>query len=122
MTLDRHHRRWTVSSRCSSGTCVGVQIIEDSVLIADTKQLADPTMTVLSVHAADWAVFVDGLKGSPDRLGQATLSWKQLPEGDIELAARDIDAPLRFSEGEWNAFLAGVKSGEFDVVQNGSSV
>lgn len=55
---------WRKSSRCESSMCIGVNITDDGVLIANTANLADR---------------------------------------------------LAFTRGEWAAFVAGVRNGEFDV-------
>ncbi|NUR73357.1 MAG: DUF397 domain-containing protein [Hamadaea sp.] len=55
---------WRRSRRCDSGTCVEVAVLDDEVLVRDSKD----------------------------------------PHGPV----------LRYSRAEWQAFLAGVREGEFD--------
>ncbi|WP_227979030.1 DUF397 domain-containing protein [Nocardia spumae] len=109
--------QWFTSTRTNNGNqCVEVRFDGPAVLIRDSKYRRDPANRperepVIIVDAGVWMEFlrtVDDIGGSahvrtrPDRAG-GTVLW----HGDTE---------LRFTAGEWWAFVAGVRDGEFDRI------
>lgn len=51
---------WRISSACSSGGCVAVQVTEGTVRVKDTK--TGDAQTLLTFDAEEWRAFVAGVK------------------------------------------------------------
>jgi len=51
---------WHRSRRCGDGACVEVAVFGDEVWVRDSK---DPTGPVLRFSRAEWAAFLDGVRG-----------------------------------------------------------
>lgn len=104
-------RGWFKSSfSTASGDCVEVRFDADVVQVRDTKdQGSGPVVTV---DAAVWDDFLlQLLSGSVEADGPLTVLTG--PRGGTLLRARDDDAALRFTRGEWEMFMRGVRAGEF---------
>jgi hypothetical protein len=97
---------WRTSSRSSNGEqCVEVAPTADAVLVRHSKHPADGT---IAFSFPAWEEFLravlDGPAASVDTDGTDTL-----------VSSPDNGVVLRFDEGEWHAFLAGVRNREFDL-------
>ena len=59
--LGRNSRRaaWRRSSRCLNSGCVEIQVVDDAVLVRDSKVDGG---SVLSYTHEEWAAFVEGVK------------------------------------------------------------
>ncbi|MBL1073209.1 DUF397 domain-containing protein [Nocardia sp. 2] len=107
---------WFTSTRTNNGNqCVEVRFDGAAVLIRDSKYRRNPAHRtedepVITVTASEWMRFLDTLLDRaviPDDLTAHTG-----PDGHTTLSRGGID--LVYTPGEWQAFLAGVRDGEFD--------
>lgn len=97
------HPAWRTSSRSSNGEqCVEVAPTADGVLVRHSMRHGDGT---IAFTFPAWEEFLRAaLDGRISRDGTDTLVSS--PHTGVE---------LRFDEGEWQAFLAGVRDREFDL-------
>ncbi|MFI9009270.1 DUF397 domain-containing protein [Actinosynnema sp. NPDC053489] len=104
-------RGWFKSSfSTASGDCVEVRFDGDSVLVRDTKDRGSGP--VITVDAPRWDDFLRRLQaGSPDADG--ALAVLPAPRGGVVLRASHDGTSLRYTRGEWEMFLRGVRAGEF---------
>lgn len=104
-------RGWFKSSfSTASGDCVEVRFDGDVVQVRDTKdQGAGP---VITLDAAVWDDFLRQLLSGPVEADGA-LAVLPEPRGGAVLRARDNGAALRYTRGEWEMFMRGVRAGEF---------
>ncbi|MEU0542554.1 DUF397 domain-containing protein [Nocardia sp. NPDC005978] len=115
---------WFTSSRTNNGNqCVEVRFDGGAVFIRDSKFRRDPARCpadepIITVSAAEWMRFLDGLRGASapasDRAAARTLIAR--PAAGGHTALRHGDTGLVYTPGEWEAFLAGARDGEFDRV------
>ncbi|MFD5175691.1 DUF397 domain-containing protein [Nocardia sp. NPDC058379] len=105
---------WFTSSRSNNGNqCVEVRFDGDIVQIRDSKFRRDPYNAgldepIITVETALWTAFLHCLLSTrrhPDLVAQVA------PDGSATL--RHDDVLLRFTAGEWQAFVAGVRDDEF---------
>ncbi|MGQ0841334.1 DUF397 domain-containing protein [Actinokineospora sp.] len=102
---------WRKSSySTATGNCVEVAPDADSVFIRHSKHPAAGTIAFW--HPA-WATFVRDARngGLTSTNGVATITKIGT---DTLVTSLTTTVELRFDEGEWTAFLAGVADGEFD--------
>lgn len=102
---------WFKSSfSTASGDCVEVRFDGHVVQVRDTKdQGAGP---VITVEAPAWDDFLRRLvSGSVEADG--ALAVLPGPRGGAILRARDGETALRYTGGEWEMFMRGVRAGEF---------
>jgi hypothetical protein len=105
------HTTWRKSSySTATGDCVEVAPTADSVAIRHSKH---PAAGMIAFPHRSWTAFVrevseDGLTGAN---GVASLTEIGT---DTLVTSLTTDVELRFDDGEWSAFLAGVADGEFD--------
>ncbi|WP_116051833.1 DUF397 domain-containing protein [Amycolatopsis palatopharyngis] len=112
-------RDWFKSrSSSSTGSCVEVKFDGDRVLIRDSKNRLNSASSpdlepVITVTAAQWAVFLDEftLRVAP-QAGRA-LSVETTPGGGTVLRAIEDGTTLTYTAAEWQSFLDGVRAGEF---------
>jgi hypothetical protein len=104
-------RGWFKSSfSTASGDCVEVRFDGDVVQVRDTKDQG--TGPAITLDAAAWDDFLlQLLSGSVEADG--ALAVLPEPRGGAMLRARDNDATLRYTRGEWEMFMRGVRAGEF---------
>lgn len=112
---------WFTSSRSNNGNqCVEVRFDGEAVLIRDSKYRRNPANRpadepIITVTASEWTTFLEHLttRRTPAVAGGArTLLAYTAPAGDATL--RHGDTTLTYTPAEWDAFLAGVRAGEFD--------
>lgn len=134
---------WTTSSFSDGGAnCVVVgRDTTDRVGLRDSKV---PDLPAIIISAEAWSRFIDALKATPADHRPTTFSptkaelydldlsgvtWATLSAGPtverIEIADLPSEAiavrtpasqtTLRYTRGEWDAFVRGVKAGQFDV-------
>lgn len=90
--------QWRRASCCASGTCVEVAKDGDHFLVRDAK---NPDGAMHSYTAAEWN-------------GGACVTAAKVGERYLLRDSKAPDtAPLSFSEKEWQAFVTGVKAGDF---------
>ncbi|ROP36711.1 DUF397 domain-containing protein [Saccharothrix texasensis] len=104
-------RGWFKSSfSTASGDCVEVRFDGDVVQVRDTKDQGSGP--VLTLAAPAWDDFLRRLlSGSVEEDG--ALAVLPEPRGGAILRAREDGAALRYTRGEWEMFMRGVRAGEF---------
>lgn len=108
--------RGVISSWCSSGTCVWVDMLPGGVvLIGDTKQahLPDDAQVVLEIDGAEFESFQGDVVGQKDSGKLSRLVVTRRDSGFVELSDILSDQVLEFDQAEWDAFRLGVISGDF---------
>ncbi|WP_237088141.1 DUF397 domain-containing protein [Nocardia seriolae] len=114
---------WFKSSfSTTSAQCVEVRFHLDSVLIRDSKYLRDPAnapaaQPVITVAAREWHVFLDNVVSNETESADTILAVEYMDGGRVRLRSGDRTT-LTFSQGEWSAFLSGVKAQEFSLVRS----
>ncbi len=109
---------WFTSSRTNNGNqCVEVRFDGDAVLIRDSKFRRDPAHRpedepVITVTATEWMVFLDAVAGSGPPATE--LIARTAADGATTLSRGR--RTLTYTPGEWEAFVAGARAGEFDRV------
>ncbi|MBB5913804.1 hypothetical protein BJY24_002671 [Nocardia transvalensis] len=108
---------WFTSTRTNNGNqCVEVRFDGDAVLVRDSKFRRDPAhrpedAPVIVLTAGEWMRFLGAVLGS----GPAgAVSAEPTRSGGA--VVRHGDIALTFTTGEWDAFVAGARDGEFDRV------
>jgi hypothetical protein len=100
---------WTSSSLCAGGDCVQVRHDDDVVYVRDSK-LGDDS-PVQEWPLTYWEFLCDAIVADLPRFS----GFRKLDDGGVELRWEHIHpAPLIFDDGEWKAFVLGVRAGEFD--------
>jgi hypothetical protein len=93
---------WRMSSYTTNGSCVKVAFAKSS-------------------HSSDGACVEVGVARTSSHSGQLhdCVEVEGLPEGWVAVRdTKDRDGPvLQFNPTEWQAFLDGVRGGEFDLAQ-----
>ncbi|MFC5725010.1 DUF397 domain-containing protein [Streptomyces gamaensis] len=65
-----------------------------------------------------YAMDISGVEwlAAPGTEGQERVEIAYLPGGAVAMrSSEDHDTVLRFTEGEWRAFVLGARDGEFDL-------
>jgi hypothetical protein len=108
---------WFTSTRTNNGNqCVEVRFDGAAVHIRDSKYRRDPEhcpadQPVITVTAVEWMCFLGAVL---DRAAGCVLV--AVPAGGGPMTVRHGATALTFTPGEWDAFLAGARDGEFDRV------
>jgi hypothetical protein len=55
----RPELEWRKSSRCDSGACLEVAVIDNGILVRDSKNSAGP---VLRFGRSEWNAFIEGIR------------------------------------------------------------
>lgn len=101
---------WRTSSYSSNGeSCVEVAPVPDRVLVRHSKH-PDAGMVEFALPA--WDAFVrESVENQPSANGIVAVTAV-----GTETLVRSLhtDVELLFDEGEWSAFVAGARDGEFD--------
>ncbi|WP_378735230.1 DUF397 domain-containing protein [Nocardia brasiliensis] len=109
---------WFTSTRSNNGNqCVEVRFDGDAVLIRDSKYRRNPANRpadepVITVTAHEWSTFLDALRRRERTPGALTAH----PAADDHTTLRHGDTVLDYTPQEWDAFLLGVRDGEFDRI------
>ncbi|MCU1640835.1 MAG: hypothetical protein JWN03_1110 [Nocardia sp.] len=109
---------WFTSTRTNNGNqCVEVRFDGDAVLIRDSKFRRNPAHCgrpepVITVTAADWMSFLATVQSHPTDPSPLTAH----PSLDGGAILRHGEISLVYTPGEWAAFVAGVRDGEFDRI------
>src|SRR5262249_9885007 len=104
---------WFKSSHSlSNSSCVVVRFDAHTVSIRDTKDNGNgPTITVT---ATQWTAFLATLHDQPTTQTRRTLTTRTQPDQVTILRATATGTTLRFNKTEWDMFLAGVRTHEFN--------
>lgn len=101
---------WRTSTRSSNGeNCVEVAPAAEGVVIRHSKHPAAGTIA-FPYHA--WTAFLRDASDLPTSANGVASITKIGTDTLVRSLTTDVE--LRFDEGEWSAFLAGVADGEFD--------
>lgn len=109
---------WFTSTRTNNGNqCVEVRFDGAAVLIRDSKYRRNPVHRpvdepVITVTAAEWMEFLAAVRGGRPATGVLTAH----PAPDDHTAIRHGEISLVYTPGEWAAFHAGARDGEFDRI------
>lgn len=109
---------WFTSTRTNNGNqCVEVRFDGAVVLIRDSKFRRDPERRhepepVITVTAPEWMSFLGVVLGCGT--DPVDLTARTRPDGHTVL--RHGETTLVYTPGEWDAFLAGARDGEFDRI------
>ena len=105
---------WRTSTRSSNGTdCVEVNLAAHGVAMRDSK--ARGAGPVIHFSAEEWSAFIrEVIDGLPNDNGAVTVNTQ---DGATCVRALTSGVTLCFTPGEWTAFLAGARDGEFDCAQ-----
>ncbi|MRH86332.1 DUF397 domain-containing protein [Nocardia sp. SYP-A9097] len=107
---------WFTSTRTNNGNqCVEVRFDGAAVFIRDSKYRRNPANSaldepIITVSAVEWMSFLTILRDRPG--AAAALTSTTASDGYTTLRSGEIG--LVYTPGEWDAFLAGVRDGEFD--------
>jgi hypothetical protein len=102
---------WRTSSYSPNGgeNCVEVAPVSDRVLVRHSKH---PDAGTIEFAGPAWAVFVgEVVEAQPSANGVVDVTASGT---DTIVRSLHTDVELCFDEGEWSAFVAGAKDGEFD--------
>ncbi|MEV5648019.1 DUF397 domain-containing protein [Nocardia sp. NPDC052254] len=109
---------WFTSTRTNNGNqCVEVRFDGAEVSIRDSKYRRDSANRperepVITVDALTWMEFLNEVAG----LGNGSSHLHTGPDRDGGTVLRHGSVELRFTAGEWVAFTAGARDGEFDRI------
>ena len=102
---------WRTSSYSPNGgeNCVEVAPVPNRVLVRHSKH---PDAGTIEFTLPAWATFVrEAIEGQPSANGVVAVSTIGT---DTLVRSLRSDVELLFDEGEWSAFVAGARDGEFD--------
>ncbi|WP_063008861.1 DUF397 domain-containing protein [Nocardia kruczakiae] len=108
---------WFTSTRTNNGNqCVEVRFDGDAVLIRDSKYRRDPANRpelepIITVDAPAWMAFLRRVLH-----GDSEGDLRVRPASDGGTVLVHDTTELSFTPGEWRAFLAGARDGEFDRI------
>ncbi|WP_405178909.1 DUF397 domain-containing protein [Nocardia sp. NBC_01377] len=111
---------WFTSSRSNNGNqCVEVRFVGDVVSVRDSKYRRDPAALlcdepIITVTATEWTSFLTVLASGGSAYGPTALTALTTSDGATSLRHGEIT--LTYTPEEWDAFIAGVRDGEFDRV------
>lgn len=91
------------------GNCVEAALMADGVIIRHSKH---PTAGTIAFSHPEWEGFLSDVRHGLTSNGVATITTIGT---DTLVASLTTNVELRFDEGEWAAFLAGVAAGEFHL-------
>ncbi len=109
---------WFTSTRTNNGNqCVEVRFDGAAVHIRDSKFRRDPANhsacePVITVDAREWMRFLAAVLADAGVDGELVTA----PAGGGRTRLRRGAVELTYTPGEWDAFLAGARDGEFDRV------
>jgi predicted secreted Zn-dependent protease len=104
---------WFKSSySASNASCVEVRFDTHTVSIRDTKDNGNgPTITVTPTQ---WTTFLATLNDQPTTQTSRALTTRNTPDQGTILRATATGTTLQFTKTEWDMFLAGVHTHEFN--------
>lgn len=104
---------WFKSSFCGdSNCCVEVQFGADRIYVSDSKLPVTAPRPVIAVAVQDWMTFLSQIReGAPAKEG--ILRTTTRASGTV-LSDTKTKTRLSYTPAEWDAFLSGVRAGEFD--------
>ncbi|BCK53962.1 MULTISPECIES: DUF397 domain-containing protein [Nocardia] len=105
---------WRTSSHSGAGeNCVDVAPRDSRVYLRHSKHPSHGTIT-FDLHA--WTAFIDESR-SGSRSANGIVNVRK-DGADTLVQTADGAIRLRFDDGEWTAFVAGARDGEFDFLPN----
>lgn len=112
-------RKSSASGDGGGGNCVEARFDGRQVLVRDSKYLRWPqndpaAQPMVSVRADQWPVFLEAAAGLPHDEGATVAALERIESGQVVVRSGD-GTDLIYSEAEWDAFVLGIRAGEFDV-------
>jgi hypothetical protein len=111
---------WFTSTRSNDGSqCVEVRFEGEQVLVRDSKYLRDAandpdSQPIIEISVRDWPAFLAAALGQASDAGSGLPTIKRHTDGGATLFDSN-GTTLEYTPGEWDAFIAGVADGEFEV-------
>lgn len=112
--------RWVKAARSggNGGNCVEVQAYHGAVYIRDSKYGRNPANLpenepIIELPASEWAAFLASVANTSNPASATAPSVTYLASGLVTLEFRGTT--LTYTTPEWDAFLNGVRGGEFDL-------
>ncbi len=103
---------WIRSGRCSDGSCLRAAHVDGHIHVRDEHG------HTIALTVETWATVVDGIHAGHTNplphticIGLSEVSWTGVRPDDPNRLAT-----LRYTCGEWDAFLDGVRNGDFDTI------
>lgn len=114
-----HTTPWQRSSYCGEGeSCVHVTATADAVHVTESN---DPSGSILTVTPATFGALLTALKADT-RPAPFEVSFTQRNDGDTIVRIHHTGTPetvVTTDRQKWEAFVLGVKAGEFDHFAGG---
>lgn len=112
-------RKSSASGDGGGGNCVEVRFDGRTVFIRDSKYLRsignDPAAQPVVVIDADvWPVFLEAARRLSDCADPGSASIWRTDDGSVFVVGED-GTKLIYTAAEWEAFVAGVRAGEFEL-------
>ena len=112
---------WYKSS-ASNGACACVETSftgSSEVGIRDSKFLRDPAnepsqQPIITVSHAAWGAFIAALANARHAATDVLVAVEE-PDQSVTLSSTASTVVLNYTPAEWDAFLFGVRAGEFDL-------
>jgi hypothetical protein len=103
---------WSRSSTCANGACVEARRLGGVVLVQDSKVPASGGGIMQAWSLSEWRGLVAAVKAHAHHPAVDVLPTDEVWLGFQHAARHEI---LRFDLDEWDAFVSGVRRGEFDI-------
>lgn len=111
MTQDLNALPWRMSSFSREHEqCVEVAPRAGGVVLRHSKS---PGAGVISFSGGEWSRFIRDARSNRASTNGAAAIERTDDDGATVRSVRD-GLELRFTEGEWRAFVSGIRAGEFD--------
>lgn len=113
-STDTPRRDWFKSSfSTSSNNCVEVAFDGDMVLVRDSKYAGPADLQpTIAIPAIAWEAFLKLALG--DDVQEDSIAIPSVVTDSHGTVVRDaVATALKFTPGEWTAFVAGIRAGEF---------
>ena len=112
-------RRW-FKSKHSNGSCACVEVkldgewvsVRDTKFSCDRKSDSEEQPTII-VPASAWLQFLAAVAGAAAQSPACPLRFEPAPGGAVSVRSTLESITLTYTAQEWDAFVAGVKDGEF---------
>ncbi|QNP64038.1 DUF397 domain-containing protein [Streptomyces genisteinicus] len=100
---------WQKSSYCAAGeACLNVSSDGSAVHLTES---GDPDRVTLRTTPEGFDGLLDAIKNGGE---SPHISVSHTPDGLVRLTAPDADRPVVTTLSKWDAFVLGVRAGEFD--------
>ncbi|MGQ4599985.1 DUF397 domain-containing protein [Nocardia sp. R6R-6] len=119
-TILRHGWRKSSYSNNGGASCVEINFAGETILLRDSKYLRDPSndpaaQPIIAIEVHSWPVFLAAAAGSGSDSAGGIPSIERTQDGGAVVRAAD-GATLVYTSAEWDAFVAGIRAGEFCLI------